>query len=125
MAVAREVKAELEKKYYYKATVIVALDLFGKNRGKVYVVGQVRTSGAVEIQSDETPTLTKSILRAGGFTDFADKKHVKVTRKRTGGLEPESFTVDVSEVIEKGRIDKDITLQNGDLVFIPARLVSF
>lgn len=125
LALAREIKTELEKKYYYRATVIVAVDLFGKNRGKVYLVGQVRTSGPQDIPNDEAMTLTKTILRAGGFTDFADKKHVKVTRKRATGLEPESFTVDVSEIIEKGRLDKDVVLQSGDLVFVPARLVSF
>ncbi len=124
-SLAREIKTELEKKYYLKATVIVAVDLFGKNRGKVYLVGQLRTSGPQDIPSDEALTLTKAILRAGGFTDFADKKHVKVTRKRPAGVEPESFTVDVVEIIEKGKMDKDLTLQSGDLVFVPARLVSF
>jgi polysaccharide export outer membrane protein len=124
-ALAKEIKARLEQKYYFKATVILGVDLFSKNRGKIYLVGQLRTSGPQEIPSDETLTLTKVILRAGGFTDFADKKHVKVTRKRAGGQEAETFTVDVSEIIEKGKMDKDLPLQSGDLVFVPARLVNF
>lgn len=124
-SLAREIKAELEKKYYLRATVLLGVDLFSKNRGRVYLVGQVRTSGPQEIPSDEALTLTKVILRSGGFTDFADKKHVKVTRKRAAGQEAESFTVDVSEIIEKGRMDKDLPLQSGDLVFVPARLVNF
>ena len=117
-------KAELEKKYYFKATVVIGVDQFSKNRGKVYLVGQVRASGPQEIPSDETLTLTKAILRCGGFTDFADKKHVKVTRKRAAGQEPESFTVDVSEIIEKGKMDKDLPLQSGDLIFVPGRLIN-
>ncbi|NBV21220.1 MAG: hypothetical protein EBS05_04765 [Proteobacteria bacterium] len=125
LVLAKEIKAELEKKYYFRATVILGVDLFSKNRGKIYMVGQVRTSGPLDIPSDEAMTLTKAILRTGGFTDFADKKHVKVTRKRAAGQEPESFTVDVSEIIEKGRMDKDLGLQSGDLVFVPARLVNF
>lgn len=124
-ALAKEIKAALENKYYLRATVLVGVDLFSKNRGKVYLVGQVRTSGPQEIPSDEALTLTKVILRSGGFTDFADKKHVKVTRKRGAGLDAETFTVDVSEIIEKGKMDKDLLLQSGDLVFVPARLVNF
>jgi polysaccharide export outer membrane protein len=124
-ALAKEIKAALEKKYYLRATVLIGVDLFSKNRGKVYLVGQVRTSGPQEIPSDEALTLTKVILRSGGFTDFADKKHVKVTRKRAAGQEAETFTVDVSEIIEKGKMDKDLPLQSGDLVFVPARLVNF
>ncbi len=124
-ALAKEIKAALENKYYLRATVLVGVDLFSKNRGKVYLVGQVRTSGPQEIPSDEALTLTKVILRSGGFTDFADKKHVKVTRKRGAGLDAETFTVDVSEIIEKGKMDKDLPLQSGDLVFVPARLVNF
>jgi polysaccharide export outer membrane protein len=123
-ALAKELKAELEKKYYFKATVVIGVDQFSKNRGKVYLVGQVRASGPQEIPSDETLTLTKAILRCGGFTDFADKKHVKVTRKRAAGQEPESFTVDVSEIIEKGKMDKDLPLQSGDLIFVPGRLIN-
>ena len=64
-SLAKEIKAELEKKYYLRATVLLGVDLFSKNRGKVYLVGQVRTSGPQDIPSDEALTLTKVILRSG------------------------------------------------------------
>ena len=66
-------KGELEKEYYYQATVIVAVDLMAKSRGKVYLAGAVRLPGPHEIPSDEELTVSKAILRAGGFADFADK----------------------------------------------------
>ena len=123
---AREVQTLLEKELYYKATVILAIDQLNKKRGSVYLVGQVRASGPVEIPSDEIFTVSKAIMRAGGFGDFADKKHVKVTRKPAAGAGPNQIIlVDVSEILEKGRTDNDARLEPGDLIFVPSRLVNF
>jgi protein involved in polysaccharide export with SLBB domain len=122
---AQEIKKLLEKDLYYQATVILAVETLSKNRGKVYLVGQIRTSGPQEIPTDEPFTVSKAILKAGGFTNFSDKKHVKVTRKRGPGAENEVFIIDVSRILEKSKTDKDLILQPGDLIFVPARLVNF
>ncbi len=123
-ALAKEIKAALEKDLYYRATVILAIDQLNKKRGSVYLVGQVRTSGAVEIPSDEVFTVSKAILRAGGFGDFADKKHVKVTRK-TEGKDNRIMVVDLTEILERGQTEKDLTLEPGDLIYVPSRLLNF
>ena len=124
--VAREIKAGLEKELYYQATVILAVDQLNKKRGSVYLVGQIRASGALDIPSDEVFTLSKAILKAGGFSDFADKKHVKLTRKAGPGEgDNKIFIVDVAEIFEKGRTDKDLKLEPGDLIFVPSRLINF
>jgi polysaccharide export outer membrane protein len=123
---ARALKAELEKEYYYQATVIVAVDLMTKSRGKVYLVGAVRAAGPQDIPSDEILTLSKAILRAGSFSDFGDKHHVKVTRK--GGLsgnEDKTFIVNVAEILEKGKTDFDLALEPGDFIYIPERSIRF
>jgi polysaccharide export outer membrane protein len=121
---ARALKTELEKEYYYQATVIVAVDVMTKSRGKVYLVGAVRSAGPQEIPSDEVFTLGKAILRAGGFSDFADKHGVRVTRKGgSAAKEDKMFTVNVAEILEKGRTDSDITLEPGDLIYIPERII--
>jgi len=123
---AQALKVELEKEYYYRATVIIAVDAMTKSRGKVYLVGAVRAPGPQEIPSDEVFTLSKAVLRAGGFTDFADKRNVKVTRQGSyTGMEEQTFIVNVADILEKGKIDSDPTLQPGDLVYIPERLVRF
>lgn len=123
-SLAKEIKVLLEKDLYYKATVILAIDQLNKKRGSVYLVGQVRTSGPVEIPSDEVFTVSKAILRAGGFGDFADKKHVKITRKPEGG-QNRVIVVDLTEILEKGQTDKDAKLEPGDLIFVPSRLINF
>lgn len=124
---AREIKGVLEKKYYYQATVVIGIDLLNKTRGKVYISGRVRVPGYQEIPTDEIFSVSKAILRAGGFTEFADKKHVKVTHKRTGpdAMDEPADTVDVSAVLEKGEASKDMELRPDDLIFVPARMVNF
>jgi len=123
---AQEVKGALEKDLYFRATVILAVDQLNKKRGSVYVVGQVRTAGAVDIPSDEMLTLSKAILKAGGFADFADKKRVRITRQNGAGDSPKKpFVVDVSAIFEKGKTETDISLEPGDLIFVPSRAINF
>ncbi len=122
---AGEIKVALEKDYYQQATVVLAVDLMTKSRGKVYLVGPVRAPGPQDIPSDEVLTLSRAILRAGGFTDFADRKHVKVTRKAPAGGEKRTFVVDVGQILDKGKTETDLLLQAEDLIYIPERLVRF
>lgn len=123
---AAEIKAVLEKKYYYHATVLVGVDILNKTRGRVYLSGKVRIPGYQDIPTDETFTVSKAIMRAGGFSEFADKRHVKVTRKKPGsGPDGDSVTLDVAEVLEKGLAGKDMELEPDDRVFVPSKLINF
>jgi len=119
-----KLKQELEKEFYYHATVIVAVDSKTKSRGKVYLVGAVHTPGPEEIPSDEVMTVSKAILRAGGFMDFADEKKVKVMRKKSGDNK-ESFIVDVSEILKQGMMEQDVKLEPGDIIYVSERLIRF
>ncbi len=120
---AKEIKTELEKEYYFQATVIIGLDLLAKSTGAVYVLGEVRQTGPVQIPGDETFTVSKAILRAGGFTTYSDKKHVKLTRKEppTDGS-PQTVILNAAEVLEKGKADKDLPVEAGDIIYVPSRL---
>jgi polysaccharide export outer membrane protein len=123
---AAEVKTLLEKDYYHRATVIVSLDEVSKVVGRVYVWGQVRTQGPVEILGNETLTAGKAILRAGGFGDFANRKKVKVIRdSTTPGGAPKMFELNMVEILEQAKTDKDLLLEPGDYVIVPARFFNF
>jgi polysaccharide export outer membrane protein len=118
---AFNIKSALEKEYYYHATVILAVDKVSeKSRGKIYVYGAVKLQGPQEIPTDETYTVSKAIIRAGGFGDFADKRKVKVTRKNGGDL-----VVDLKRVIEQGHTEDDIVLRPDDQIYVAQRLVNF
>lgn len=123
---AGEIKIALEKKYYKQATVIISVDAM-ITKGIVYLVGPVRAPGPLEIPRDETLTLSKAILRAGGFIDEeADEKHVRVTRDgKDGATDRQSFVVDVYRILNKGETEKDMVLQPGDLIYVPERLLRF
>ncbi len=122
---AKELKVLLEKEYYYRATVIIGLDSVNKVRGKVYLMGQVRVQGPVDILFDENLTAGQAILRAGGFLDFANKSKVKVTRTAGAAGPNQIFEVNMADVLEKGKADKDVVLEPGDLIFVPTRAVNF
>ena len=118
---AMAIKASLEREYYYHATVIIAVDhISEKSRGKIYVYGNVKGQGPQEIPADETYTVSKAIIRAGGFSDFADKRKVRVTRK-----DGKNYLVDLKRVIEQGRTDEDLVLQPDDQINVPQRAINF
>jgi polysaccharide export outer membrane protein len=118
---AYSVKGLLEREYYYHATVIIAVDRVSeKSRGKIYVYGNVKGQGPQEIPADETYTVSKAIIRAGGFSDFANKRKVRVTRK-----DGKNFVVDLKRVIEEGHVDEDLVLQPDDQIQVPQRAVNF
>jgi protein involved in polysaccharide export with SLBB domain len=116
------IKGPLEREYYYKATVIIGLDVEGRiSPGRVYVTGQVHNQGPIEIPPDETFTVSRAIIKAGGFADFANKKKVKLVRKNSS----ETIIVDVDTIVRKGRIDKDPVVEPEDTIIVPERLINF
>jgi protein involved in polysaccharide export with SLBB domain len=125
---ALEIKGRLEKSNYRRATVIISLQEINHKRilGKVYVTGQVRLSGPQEIPDDEVFTVSKAILKAGGFSDFADKHNVRLIR---GGAHSENarntVIINIAEIWEKGKIGNDVPVEADDLVYVPKRSVNF
>ena len=123
---AEELKTRLEKEYYHRATVIIALDVANKLLGRVYVWGQVRQQGGIDLTVNENLTAGKAILRAGGFGDFANKKRVKVVRSGgAGSAGKQTFELNMVEILEKGKTDLDVVLQPDDFIIVPSRLINF
>ncbi len=85
----------------------------------VYIFGQVRNPGALQVKKSSIPTLTQAIAQAGGFTDRANRKRVQIRRKDVTGKELE-ISVNVRDIL-KGKI-KDIPLQENDTVYVPESL---
>jgi polysaccharide export outer membrane protein len=119
------IKAPLEREYFHKATVIVGLDQVGtRSGGRIYLSGQVRSQGPMEIPGDEEFTLSKAILRAGGLADFANSRKIKLIRKREDGS-TETTVIDFDEIVKKGRYEKDPVLKPEDRVVVPEKFVNF
>ena len=123
---ADELKAQLEKEYYYRAAVIIEMDVANKLLGRIYVWGQVRSQGPMDIGVNENLTVGKAILRAGGFADFANKKKVKLVRAAGADGAPRlTMELNMVDILEKGAAEKDIVLQPDDFIIVPSRLISF
>jgi protein involved in polysaccharide export with SLBB domain len=86
------------------------------NNKLISVYGFVRKQGA--IQPAEGLTVSRAIEIAGGFTEFANRRKVYVTRPKDN----RSFTVDVDAVLRKRPEAQDPLLQAGDQVYVPTRI---
>jgi len=82
----------------------------------IYISGEVKNQGVLQVLKSRIPTLTQAIAQAGGFTEQARKGKVIVTRRDSGGTE-KKFEIDVTR-IQSGK-DKDFQLEENDAVFIP------
>ncbi len=85
----------------------------------IYVFGQVRNPGALQVRKSSLPSLTQAIAQAGGFSDRAVKSKVRIRRKDASGKELE-ITVNVKNIL-RGKL-RDIPLQENDTVYVPESL---
>jgi protein involved in polysaccharide export with SLBB domain len=124
---AFELKPKLERATYYHATVIIGIQSLNKTISgrRVYLAGQVRTTGPQEIPAGETWTVSRAIMGAGGFTDYADKKQVRLVRGRGKGSPGRTFVINIADIWEKGQTEKDVSVEPEDLIYVPARAVNF
>jgi len=122
-ALSVEIKALLEKEYYHRATVVISLDAANKLLGRVYVWGQVRNQGAIDMLVNDNLTAGKAILRAGGFADFASKKKVKLVRSAPDGTK-QTFELNMAAILEQGKTELDALLQPDDFIIVPSRLIN-
>lgn len=82
----------------------------------IYVFGQVRKPGALEVKKSNIPTLLQVIAQAGGFSERASKGGVLIKRISKDGKEKQ-IKVNVKDII-KGK-KKDIQLLENDVVYVP------
>ena len=127
-AVAYDVKSKLEKQFFKKATVLIALER-GVEMGPekircpglpgppcFTIFGQVCRQGKYEIAKDEKITISQAILRAGGFTPSPILTKVKIIRKTPKGNT--TIFINISDIMERSELNKDILIKAGDVIII-------
>jgi protein involved in polysaccharide export with SLBB domain len=121
---AYQVKRALESNLYKKATVMISVEKRTvRSPGRIYLTGEVVRPGPLELRPNEHLTLAQAILESGGFSDFANKRKVKLVRG--ADPKPEIKIVDVAQVVTKGRADLDVALKPGDVIVVPARFFNW
>ena len=111
-------------KEYYQEPHVTATFIYTPSAGMVSpwgtvtVMGEVGKPGPVDVPSTQDLRLTRALQLAGGTSPLADKRRVRVTRCEKDGTQTR-MDVDLVEIGEKGRPDKDILLRAGDVVWVP------
>jgi|SRR3990172_4608134 len=84
----------------------------------VKVVGSVKNPGVITYR--EGITALDAILAVGGFDEFANEKEVIIVRSEDD--EKKEITVNMKEVLKKGKIDENVVLEPGDLIIVKESL---
>ena len=128
---AYSIKRDLEKSFFISATVVIAIDqipetdsIYSKEMETYTVFGFVLKQGKYDLPATEDVTISQAILRAGGFAQFADKKHVRIVRS-TPSQGEKTILVDVESIMVKGQMQKDIYIRKNDVLIIPEKTVNF
>jgi polysaccharide export outer membrane protein len=84
-----------------------------------YVLGQVNKPGQVEVPNGARMTVSMAVSHAGSYTKFAATSRVMVLRTTPTG-ETRKYAVDLDAILN-GRLELDLDLQPGDVVWVPER----
>ena len=105
----------LEENYLVDPRVNVIVSSTANRR--VNIFGEVKKPGTFSISTDEPFSLLATLSKAGGFTDIADIKKVRIVRRQSG--EEKIIKVNVADLINGKNGEKDIPLMNGDIITVP------
>jgi len=78
-----------------------------------YKINPSREGGGVKF-----PTLMEMLQLAKGVTSAGDMRAVQIRRPRRGGAE-QIITVNLQEFLDTGNLRQDVTIRDGDTIFIP------
>ncbi len=97
-----------------RGTTSVSLSITELRTVQVYVTGEVEQPGAYQLSS--VATVTNALYAADGPTDLGSLREVRV-RRRDGS----DAVLDLYPYLLNGDVSGDITLEQGDVVFVPLR----
>lgn len=108
----------------YLRRPIITLSLLNRRPLQIGIAGEVSRPGSYTIDQTETQSsrLSQLIETAGGITQSADLSQVQVRRPQVNGTE-QIVTVNLLDLIKNGNLSQDVTLRDGDSIFIPTALV--
>jgi polysaccharide biosynthesis/export protein len=82
---------------------------------KVSIVGEVRNPG--EYPLGAPITMLELLARAGGFSEYANTKKIRIIRKE--GQNTKQFMFNYKEVAGGKNLQQNIVLKNGDIIIVP------
>jgi polysaccharide biosynthesis/export protein len=108
----------------------VTLKLLAPRPLQIAIAGEINRPGAYTISAaagpggttdqigTQMPTISRALRMAGGITQSADVRQIKIRRPQRNAIE-QIINVDLWELLQNGDLRSDITLRDGDTIFIP------
>lgn len=114
---AREIETQYSK---YIRSPAVTLSLVEARPMQIVVTGEVHRPGAYRVPDDleSSLTVTQALQLAGGITQSADVRAVKVMRSPVNGADPTTYTINLWELLKEGDLAQDIDLVDGDSISV-------
>ncbi len=109
----RQRLAESSRRFIEDPVVTVVVRQVNNNRA--FITGRVSHPGPYVLSGPTT--VLQLISMAGGFTDFADRKHILITRLENGIQRAFSFNYD--NVLKRREFRENLILKTGDTVVVP------
>jgi polysaccharide export outer membrane protein len=89
----------------------------------IVILGEVEVPGPYRFSPSDMTKMIQAIQGAGGLSPFANIREVALERRsRDGSIQ--KMKVDLFAILDTGRLDQDIPLQDGDVITIPATELS-
>ncbi|NEZ56164.1 sugar ABC transporter substrate-binding protein [Leptolyngbyaceae cyanobacterium CCMR0082] len=109
----------------YLKRPLITLSLLNRRPLQVGISGEINSPGSYTLTQTGTqaPRLSQLLERAGGVTQVAAIRDIQIQRPGRNG-EQQTFTVDLWELLETGNSQYDISLRDGDSIFIPTGTLS-
>ncbi|MGC1310033.1 MAG: SLBB domain-containing protein [Phormidesmis sp.] len=121
-----EAASELISSRYgqYLKRPIITLSLSERRPLQIGIAGEIGRPGSYTIEQNNTQSarLSQLIETAGGISQAADLSRIQVSRPQING-EPKILTVNLLALIKDGDLTQDLTLRDGDSVFVPTSQV--
>ncbi len=118
----KETSEKVSQEYStYLKRPIITVGLIAPRPLKIGVSGEVDNPGSYEISlsadNPKFPSVTNIIQQAGGITTIADVRNVRVRREIKG--KEVVYNANLWDLLTKGKIKQDISLRDGDNIFVP------
>jgi len=105
----------LEKDYLVNPQVQIFIEEYHVKQ--ISVLGAVNESGKYDMVPEKKTTVLEAIAMAGGFTDVANMNGTRIIRYENGAAK--IIPVKVTNITKKGMKEEDVSLEPGDIIFVP------
>ena len=105
---------------YLQRPELLTVKLLAKRPLQIGIAGEVRRPGSYTMGGPQSgpATIAQVIQLAGGITQSADIRQIQLRRRQLG--RPDQLTtLDLAGLIQLGDLSQDISLRDGDTIFIP------